>query len=315
MADITCSFCGKSKKDVSVMISGINAHICERCVGQAQQILNEENKIRSNSKAPKFNLVKPREMKDYLDQYVVGQDEAKKVMSVAVYNHYKRLMQKPQKDDVVIEKSNIIMVGRNRHRQNLPDPDAGQHPASTLLHRRRHRADRSRLRGRGRGKHPHPPTASRRLQRGSRRARYRLHRRNRQDCPQERQPQYHARRERRGCAAGHAEAAGRHHRERAPARGPEAPRAEDDYGEHRKHPVHLRRGLRGHRAHHQEPPEHQAHRLCQNPARREGRHQQFPALRHGPGPEIVWPDTGADWPVCPCSPTSTPWTTPRCAKS
>jgi len=111
MADITCSFCGKSKKDVSVMISGINAHICERCVGQAQQILNEENKIRSNSKAPKFNLVKPREMKEYLDQYVVGQDAAKKVMSVAVYNHYKRLMQKPQKDDVVIEKSNIIMVG------------------------------------------------------------------------------------------------------------------------------------------------------------------------------------------------------------
>ncbi|MBC6696486.1 ATP-dependent Clp protease ATP-binding subunit ClpX [Hymenobacter sp. BT190] len=113
MADITCSFCGKNKKDVSVMISGINAHICERCVGQAQQILNEENKIRTNSKAPKFNLVKPREMKDYLDQYVVGQDEAKKVMSVAVYNHYKRLMQKPStsKDDVVIEKSNIIMVG------------------------------------------------------------------------------------------------------------------------------------------------------------------------------------------------------------
>ncbi|MBG8555281.1 ATP-dependent Clp protease ATP-binding subunit ClpX [Hymenobacter guriensis] len=111
MADITCSFCGKSKKDVTVMISGINAHICERCVGQAQQILNEENKIRSNSKTPKFNLVKPREMKEYLDQYVVGQDEAKKVMSVAVYNHYKRLMQKPQKDDVVIEKSNIIMVG------------------------------------------------------------------------------------------------------------------------------------------------------------------------------------------------------------
>ncbi|MBT2557865.1 ATP-dependent Clp protease ATP-binding subunit ClpX [Hymenobacter sp. ISL-91] len=111
MADITCSFCSKSKKDVTVMISGINAHICERCVGQAQQILNEENKIRATSKTPKFNLVKPREMKEYLDQYVVGQDEAKKVMSVAVYNHYKRLMQTPQKDDVVIEKSNIIMVG------------------------------------------------------------------------------------------------------------------------------------------------------------------------------------------------------------
>ncbi|GAA4374482.1 ATP-dependent Clp protease ATP-binding subunit ClpX [Hymenobacter koreensis] len=112
MADITCSFCGKSKREVSIMISGINAHICERCVGQAQQILNEENKIRSNTKTPKFNLVKPREMKDYLDQYVVGQDEAKKVLSVAVYNHYKRLMQKPTtKDEVTIEKSNIIMVG------------------------------------------------------------------------------------------------------------------------------------------------------------------------------------------------------------
>ena len=111
MADITCSFCGKTKKEVSVMISGINAHICERCIGQAQQILNEENKIRANSKTPKFNLIKPREMKDYLDQFVVDQEEAKKVMCVAVYNHYKRLMQKTKDEDVVIEKSNIIMVG------------------------------------------------------------------------------------------------------------------------------------------------------------------------------------------------------------
>ncbi|WP_207435889.1 ATP-dependent Clp protease ATP-binding subunit ClpX [Sabulibacter ruber] len=111
MAEITCSFCGKNKKEVSVMISGINAHICERCIGQAQQILNEENRLRATNRAPKFNLIKPREMKTYLDQFVVGQDEAKKVMSVAVYNHYKRLMQKPKTDDVVIEKSNIIMVG------------------------------------------------------------------------------------------------------------------------------------------------------------------------------------------------------------
>ena len=93
------------------MISGINAHICERCIGQAQQILNEENKIRASSKTPKFNLMKPREMKDYLDQFVVDQEDAKKVMCVAVYNHYKRLMQKTKTEDVVIEKSNIIMVG------------------------------------------------------------------------------------------------------------------------------------------------------------------------------------------------------------
>ncbi|MHA6248984.1 ATP-dependent Clp protease ATP-binding subunit ClpX [Pontibacter sp. CAU 1760] len=111
MAEITCSFCGKNKKDVSVMISGINAHICDRCIGQAQQILNEENKIRANSRTPKFNLMKPKEMKSYLDQFVVGQDEAKKVMSVAVYNHYKRLMQPTENEEVVIEKSNIIMVG------------------------------------------------------------------------------------------------------------------------------------------------------------------------------------------------------------
>jgi len=93
------------------MISGINAHICERCIGQAQQILNEENKIRANSKTPKFNLIKPREMKEYLDQFVVDQENAKRVMCVAVYNHYKRLMQKTKTEDVVIEKSNIIMVG------------------------------------------------------------------------------------------------------------------------------------------------------------------------------------------------------------
>ena len=93
------------------MISGINAHICEKCVAQAQHILSEETKLQAEARTPKFNLIKPREIKTHLDQYVVGQDEAKRVMSVAVYNHYKRLMQKPQHDEVVIEKSNILMVG------------------------------------------------------------------------------------------------------------------------------------------------------------------------------------------------------------
>jgi len=94
------------------MVSGIHAHICDRCINQAQQILNEELKTKSKNSSPKFTLIKPAEMKKYLDQYVVGQDEAKKVISVAVYNHYKRLMQKKTDDnDVMIEKSNIIMVG------------------------------------------------------------------------------------------------------------------------------------------------------------------------------------------------------------
>jgi len=92
------------------MISGINAHICNYCINQAQQILDEELKVKSKSKAPEFNLMKPADIKKYLDQYVVGQEDAKKVISVAVYNHYKRLMQKKD-EEVAIEKSNIIMVG------------------------------------------------------------------------------------------------------------------------------------------------------------------------------------------------------------
>lgn len=111
MAEVTCSFCGRNKKDVDLMISGIHAHICNHCITQANQILSEELKTKTSEDAPKFNLIKPIDMKKYLDQYVVGQDEAKKVISVAVYNHYKRLIQKPDPDDIVIEKSNIIMIG------------------------------------------------------------------------------------------------------------------------------------------------------------------------------------------------------------
>jgi ATP-dependent Clp protease ATP-binding subunit ClpX len=113
MPEIACSFCNKPKRDVAVMISGINAHICEKCVAQAEHILQEETKLQAEARKPKFNLIKPRDIKQHLDQYVVGQDEAKRVMSVAVYNHYKRLMQKPAAghDEVQIEKSNIIMVG------------------------------------------------------------------------------------------------------------------------------------------------------------------------------------------------------------
>ncbi len=111
MAEVTCSFCGRSKKDVDLMISGIHAHICDKCISQAQQILTEEGKSSPDVSTPQFNLVKPADMKKFLDEFVVGQDEAKKYLSVAVYNHYKRLMQPRSDDDVQIEKSNIIMVG------------------------------------------------------------------------------------------------------------------------------------------------------------------------------------------------------------
>ena len=112
MAQVTCSFCGRNKKDVDLMISGIHAHICDKCIAQAQQILNEELKTTSENESPNFKLIKPVDMKSHLDEFVIGQDDAKKYISVAVYNHYKRLMQTVDKDDVVIEKSNIIMVGQ-----------------------------------------------------------------------------------------------------------------------------------------------------------------------------------------------------------
>ena len=96
------------------MISGIHAHICDKCVTQATTILSEEKKNKvEGSNLPNFKLIKPKDIKKFLDEYVIGQDEAKKVMSVAVYNHYKRLMQKKTTadSDVMIEKSNIIMAG------------------------------------------------------------------------------------------------------------------------------------------------------------------------------------------------------------
>lgn len=111
MAQVTCSFCGRNKKDVDLMISGIHAHICDKCISQANQILSEELKTKNDVSSPNFKLIKPKEMKEHLDQFVIGQDEAKKVISVAVYNHYKRLMQESKEDDVKIEKSNIVMVG------------------------------------------------------------------------------------------------------------------------------------------------------------------------------------------------------------
>ena len=108
----SCSFCGRKKKETQILISGIEGHICENCVSQAQQIIDEE--LFQKHKKFQFNLpstVKPRDIKKFLDGYVIGQDEAKKYISVAVYNHYKRLNQS-KSDEVEIEKSNILMVGQ-----------------------------------------------------------------------------------------------------------------------------------------------------------------------------------------------------------
>ncbi|HEY4964785.1 MAG TPA: ATP-dependent Clp protease ATP-binding subunit ClpX [Puia sp.] len=109
-----CSFCGRSRDEVKILIAGQEGHICENCVEHAQEIIQQELIVRddaSPSSQFKLTVKKPVEIKRFLDEYVIGQDDAKKVLAVAVYNHYKRLQQKVTENDVEIEKSNIIMVG------------------------------------------------------------------------------------------------------------------------------------------------------------------------------------------------------------
>jgi ATP-dependent Clp protease ATP-binding subunit ClpX len=110
-----CSFCGRSRDEVKILIAGQEGHICENCVEHAREIIEQELVIRDEKTTSSFKLTvkKPVEIKKFLDEYVIGQDEAKKVLAVAVYNHYKRLQQKTSDNtnDVEIEKSNIIMVG------------------------------------------------------------------------------------------------------------------------------------------------------------------------------------------------------------
>ncbi len=110
-----CSFCGKAKEDVQILIAGVDGYICENCITQAKQIVDTEIfhlPEKAKEKVEMAKNLKPKAIKEYLDEYVIGQDDAKKVISVAVYNHYKRLMQSVADDEVEIEKSNILMVGK-----------------------------------------------------------------------------------------------------------------------------------------------------------------------------------------------------------
>jgi ATP-dependent Clp protease ATP-binding subunit ClpX len=113
--ETTCSFCGSPRSGVNMLIAGINGHICDSCANQASKIVQEELTLSPSATSAAFqglNLLKPQEITAHLDQYVIGQQDAKKVLAVAVYNHFKRLKQKTTENEVEIEKSNVILVGR-----------------------------------------------------------------------------------------------------------------------------------------------------------------------------------------------------------
>ena len=110
-SELHCSFCGKKKAETVLLIAGIDAHICDECIEQANGIILQESKQEKTSESKESELLKPQQIKSFLDDYIVGQDHTKKIISVSVYNHYKRINQE-ESDEIEIEKSNIIMVGQ-----------------------------------------------------------------------------------------------------------------------------------------------------------------------------------------------------------
>ena len=189
---VKCSFCGKSQKQVKKLIAGPGVYICDECIELCNDIIAEE--LADTTELSFDELPKPKEIYEFLNDYVIGQEYAKKILSVAVYNHYKRVQagsNGAHDTDVELAKSNILLLGPDRLRQDPPRPDAGPDAQRALRHRRRHRTDRGRLRGRGRREHPPQADPGRRLRRQAGRDGHHLHRRDRQDRPQVGKPVDH----------------------------------------------------------------------------------------------------------------------------
>ena len=242
---LKCSFCGKSQKQVKKLIAGPGVYICDECIDLCNEIIEEE--LAEPSEIKWDSLPKPREIYEFLDSYVIGQEKAKKGLSVAVYNHYKR--------DPVRRRAGRRgrrRAGQVEHPAARPDrlwqdaarPDARQAAERAVRDRRRHRADRGGLRRRGRREHPAQADPGRRLRRQEGRDRDHLHRRDRQDRPQEREPVDHQGRLRRGRPAGAAEDPGGHDGVGAAAGRPQAPAPGVHPDRHHQRAVHLRRRVR-----------------------------------------------------------------------
>ena len=222
---LRCSFCGKSKDSVRKFISGPSVYICNECIALCNEILAEDEE-REVAEAI-TQVPTPQEIKDVLDQYVIGQETRQE-------DPRRRRLQPLQAHQFPLQRTRFRRGARqeqhpldrpHRRGQDAPGPDPGPDSRRPLHHRRRHHAHRSGLRGRGRGEHSGPPAPGRGLQRLGVRARHRLHRRDRQDRPEVREPQHHPRRLGRRGAAGAPQDPRGHHRQRSPPGGPQASRS------------------------------------------------------------------------------------------
>ena len=239
---LLCSFCGKSQRQVKKLIAGPGVYICDECIDLCNEIIDEE--LQTPAQLDLQNLPRPKEIYAVLNDYVVGQEEAKRTLSVAVYNHYKRVQMAAGRGRRRAREVEHPAARPDRLRQDAARADAGADPERPVRDRRRHGADRGRLRRRGRREHPAEADPGGRLRRQEGRDRDHLHRRGRQDRAQGGQPVDHARRLGRGRPAGAAQDPRGHRRERAAAGRPQAPAPGVPVDRHDEHPVHLRWRLR-----------------------------------------------------------------------
>ena len=249
---LLCSFCGKSQRQVKKLIAGPGVYICDECIDLCNEIIDEE--LTTPVSFDPESLPRPREIYDVLNDYVVGQEEAKRTLAVAVYNHYKRVNMMSSGDDGHRAAEEQHPAARShRLRQDAAGADAGAHPQRALRDRRRHGAHRGRLRGRGRREHPAQADPGGRLRRQEGRDRDHLHRRGRQDRAQGGQPVDHARRVGRGRPAGAAQDPRGHGGVGAAPGRAQAPAPGVPHDRHHQRAVHLRRRVREPREDHRAP--------------------------------------------------------------